>query len=223
MIKLFRRVLAFCVLTFVCLLIFIPTFSWLQDISEPREFTQADVIMVFGAGMDADGTLHQSTILRVEKGVALYNQGTAPQMHMSGGMARAGGPSAGDQMRDLAVSLGVPRDAITSETRSLSTLQNALFSLPDLPQTGRIIAVSEGFHLPRVWASLKWAGWNDGRSFDIALANSELFRSTSPHLTWPQGKMVWREVLATGFNSLRVIAWQSGKLFGAENLDAWLE
>ncbi|MBI1492144.1 YdcF family protein [Halocynthiibacter styelae] len=223
MIKLFRRFLALVVFTFVTLLIFIPSFAFLQDLTEPEEFATADVIMVFGAGMDADGTLHASTILRVEKGVILYQQGAAPRLHMSGGMARDSGPSAGDQMRALAVRMGVTHDVITSETRSLSTLQNALFSLPDLPQNGRIIAVSEGFHLPRVWASLHWAALNDGRSFDIALSNSEPFRSTSPSLNWPEGAMVWREVLATGFNALRAAAWQASGIMGAENRDDWLK
>lgn len=223
MIKFLRRVIALIVLTFISLLIFIPSFALLQDLTEPEKFPPADVIMVFGAGMGADGTLHPSTILRVEKGVTLYQQGAAPRLHMSGGMARDGGPSAGDQMRDLAVRLGVPGDVITSETRSLSTLQNALFSLPDLSQDGRIIAVSEGFHLPRVWASLHWAAMNDGRSFDVGLANSEPFRSTSPNLDWPQGAMVWREVLATGFNALRATAWQIGGVIGAENRDDWLK
>lgn len=223
MIKLFRRCLALVIFVFVSLLIFIPSFAWLQDRSEPDIFSSADVIMVFGAGMDADGTLHSSTILRVEKAVALYQQHVAPRLHMSGGMARDNGPAAGNQMRELAVSMGVPTAAITSETKSLSTLQNALFSLPDLPQDGRIIAVSEGFHLPRVWASLHWAAWNGRRSFDVALSNSEPFRSTSPNLSWPQGAMVWREVLATGFNTLRVLAWQLAPLVNAENRDAWLE
>lgn len=223
MIKLFRRFLALVVLVFISLLIFIPTFAWLQDLTEPDTFAPADVIMVFGAGMDEDGTLHYSSILRVEKAVALYQKGVAPALHMSGGRARSDGPSAGDQMRDPAVSLGVSHDVITVETRSLSTLHNALFSLPDLPQNGRIIAVSEGFHLPRVWASLHWAARNDGRRFDVAVSNSEPFRSQSPNLAWPRVGMVWREALATGFNTLRVLAWQTGGIIGAENRDDWLK
>ncbi|WP_107495901.1 hypothetical protein [Thalassobius sp. I31.1] len=67
MIKLFRRFLALVVLVFISLLLFIPTFAWLQDLTEPDTFAPADVIMVFGAGMDDDGTLHYSSILRVEK------------------------------------------------------------------------------------------------------------------------------------------------------------
>lgn len=219
MITFLRHIFALGFLSFILLLVFIPSFAVVQNLLEPRKFAPADVIMVFGAGMDADGTLHPSTILRVGKGVTLYQQGAAPRLHMSGGMARDGGPAAGDQMRDLAVRLGVPGDVITSETRSLSTLQNALLSLPDLPQEGRIIAVSEGFHLPRVWASLHWAAINDGRSFDLALSNSEPFRTTASR----QRGMVYREVLATGFNALRVAAWQLGGLIGAENRDDWLK
>jgi len=222
-IKLFRQFLALVVLTFVALLIFIPSFAFLENLTEPEEFPPADVIMVFGAGMDEDGYLHPSSVLRVEKAVALYRRGAAPAIHMSGGKASEDGPAAGDQMRDLAVQLGVASDVITSETRSLSTLQNALFSLPELPQKGRIIAVSEGFHLPRVWMSLHWAALNNGHRFDVAVANSEPFRSYSPNLDWPQVSMVWREALATGFNALRAAAWQVGGMIGAENRDDWLK
>jgi len=213
------------ILLFVTLCLAITGFAALQAVFEPDKFAPADVIVVLGAGMDADGTLHQSTILRVEKGVTLFQQGTAPRMHFSGGRGRAGGPAAGAMMARLATELGVPEGVITHEDESLSTLQNALFSMPMLRDFRRIILVTEGFHLPRSWASFKWAAFNSGNSFDIALARSTAFRAKSPNLRYAPVSMVVREALAWGFNTLRVVAWQGAGWAGVENTrrDGWLQ
>lgn len=213
------------ILLFATLCLLIAGFATIQAAFEPDEFDPADVIVVLGADMDADGTLHPSTVLRVEKGVALFQNGTAPRMHFTGGRGRADGPAAGKMMARLAVELGVPEEVITHEDESLSTLQNALFSMPMLQDAKRIILVTEGFHLPRSWASFKWAAFNSGNSFDIALARSTAFRAKSPNLRYAPVSMVVREVLAWGFNTLRVVAWQGAGWAGVENTrrDGWLQ
>ncbi len=114
---------------------------------------QADVIVVLGAGMEPDGTLHASSLQRVETGVELFHAGAAPSLHFTGGAAVPGGPSSGAQMASLAQSLGVQIELISHEDRSLSTLQNALFSQPMLRGAEDILVVTDGFHLPRSWLS----------------------------------------------------------------------
>jgi len=213
------------ILLFVTLCLLIAGFATLQAAFEPDKFAPADVIIVLGAGMDTDGILHSSTILRVEKGVALFHQGAAPRMHFTGGRGRVDGPAAGDMMARLAITLGVGDGAITHEDESLSTLQNALFSMPMLQNAKRIILVTEGFHLPRSWASFKWAAFNSGNRFDIALARSTAFRAKSPNLRYAPVSMVVREALAWGFNTLRAVAWQGAGWVGVENTrrDGWLQ
>lgn len=197
---------------FVASLVFVLGFTLIQAFVEPAEFDRADVIVVLGAGMDPDGTLHEPSILRVQKGVTLFEAGAAPRMHFTGGRGRASGPSAGDQMARLAESLGVPQSAMTSEGFSQSTLQNALFSQEQLNGAKRIILVTEGFHLPRSWVSFTWAG-----DHDLALAHSTRFRNTSSPPILSQSYMVVREVIAWWFNLVRIAGWELAGLMGVDS------
>jgi len=185
----------------------------------PTTTTQSDVIVVLGAGMDADGTLHRSSILRVETGVELWKAGLAPLIHFTGGEGRPGGPSAGEQMAKLAITLGVPVQATSFESRSQSTLQNALFSHPMLQDAESLTLVTEGFHLPRAWVSFKWAG-----DQKLHLAISERFRSASATARLPQMTMVLREALAVWFNLARALAFEIAGIFGVDDTvrEDWL-
>jgi len=199
-----RFILALAISTFLLTFLVVVAFSALQPLFEPDPFTPADVIVVLGAGMDAGGALHISSKLRVEKGVKLFKAGTAPKMHFTGGVGRPKGVSAGGQMAKMAQELGVPAAATSFEGNSYSTLQNALFSAPYLSGTKRVILVTEGFHLPRSWASFKYFGTKD-----TALARSVAFRQTSPNLRFPGITMCIREVLAIWFNIGRIIVWEA--------------
>lgn len=191
----------------------------LQSRAEPESFAPVDVIVVLGGGMDADGTLHLASRLRVQKGVALFQAGTAPKLLFTGGRAVATGPSAGDMMARLAMQLGVPAAAIVTETRAHSTLQNALFSLPKIQNSTRILIVTEGFHLPRSWLSFQWAALVEARSLDISLARSTIFRPASG------AKLVAREALAFWFNLGRAALWHMGGWLGIapDTRNTWLE
>lgn len=175
-------------------------------------YDQADLIMVFGGGMDADGSLHRSTSDRVKKGVALYHAGASKRLHFSGGRGRPDGPAAGERMAALAQSMGVPASAISHEDSSQSTLQNALFSLPQLGPASSVILVSEGFHLPRVVASTLWAAGPK----DIQVAFSTRFRDPmTPQSTGAFG-MMFREALAWWFNLGRAVLYSAGGWVGVD-------
>ena len=150
--------------------------------------------------MDADGTLHQSTLGRVDAAVALFKAGKAPLIVMTGGRMIDGAPSAGEQMKAAAIRAGVPETAIRAETASLSTLQNALLSKPILQAegVGSVILVTEGFHMARSLATMRWA------EIEVTGINcSTAFRGdVKASVT-----MILREVLAWGFNLVRVALW----------------
>jgi uncharacterized SAM-binding protein YcdF (DUF218 family) len=57
----------------------------------------------------------------------------------------------------------VPVDDIRVEVESHSTLQNALYSRDILgPEAEQpVILVTNRYHLPRSWASFRWAGMHD--------------------------------------------------------------
>jgi uncharacterized SAM-binding protein YcdF (DUF218 family) len=181
------------------------TFLWPEP--DVRALQPADAIVCMGGSMSADGALAASTLTRVERCVQLFEAGLAPVIIFSGGIARPTGPSAGSQMGRFAVTLGVPQDAVIAEGLAQSTLQNALFSLPLIPNADRIIIVTEAFHLPRSWASFRWARWELGHpATSVTLVMSEDVRRDPA-----TGEIVWtmlvRESLAIWFNAVRAVAY----------------
>lgn len=196
--KLFKLgVMAYFALTGVML---IWTFAWPEP--EMDDFRAADAIVCLGGGMSANGTLANPVLTRIERCVQLFEAGRAPMVVFTGGTAVVDGPNAGTQMALYAESLGVPEDAIVIEGHAQSTLQNALFSLKLTPHAQDVILVTEAFHLPRSWASFKWAAWETGHgSLGVALAMSEKVRHDTA------GKVGWnilvRESMAIWFNALR--------------------
>ncbi len=206
-----RRLISLSIVVFITTFAFVVTFAAVQPFFEPAKFTPANRIVVLGAGMDPDGTLHLSSTVRVEKGVEIYKSGIAPKIHFSGGVGKPDGVSAGEQMAKYAIELGVPAQAISYEVMSQSTLQNALFSAPYLAEDKRIILVTEGFHLARSWASMKLFG-----SYDIALAHSTPFRRTNPNAKHSGLSMCIREALAIWFNAGRYLVWKAAPIFGTD-------
>jgi vancomycin permeability regulator SanA len=111
----------------------------------------ADVIVVFGARTYADGTPSQALADRVATAVELYKAHLAPLLLMSGGPGD--GPTSEPQaMKRLAVSLGVPEDAILVDEAGLSTEATVDNTFPVIRERHitRLLAVSHFYHLPRV-------------------------------------------------------------------------
>lgn len=125
---------------------------------------RADAIVVLGnrPPVDADGKVRPELRRRVETGVRLWKEGRAPLLVMTGGPAPSGHVEA-EVMRELAVTLGVPRDAIRVEGRSRDTIENAGFTLAMLCEADascepRLLVVSSPFHLPRAGELFECAG-----------------------------------------------------------------
>jgi uncharacterized SAM-binding protein YcdF (DUF218 family) len=181
------------------------TFLWPEP--DVRALQPADAIVCMGGSMSADGTLAASTLTRVERCVQLFEAGLAPVIIFSGGIARPTGPSAGAQMGRFAMTLGVPQDGVIAEGLAQSTLQNALFSLPLIPNAERIIIVTEAFHLPRSWASFRWAQWELGhpaKSFTLVMSEDVRRNPLTGDVRW---NMLVRESLAIWFNAVRAAAY----------------
>ena len=101
------------------------------------------------------------TRARVTRGVALWHAGAAPLLVLSGKIYGAQGEDIASVMRDQALAAGVPTAAIRLEPNSSSTLQNALFSadLLGAAKAAPVIVVTHRYHLPRAFASFRWAGF----------------------------------------------------------------
>jgi uncharacterized SAM-binding protein YcdF (DUF218 family) len=87
---------------------------------------RADLIIVLAG--DCNGE-------RVAEAVGLYKSGYAPKLLMSGGPV-AWQLTYADWMKKQAVAAGVPGAAVITQNKSLSTLEDALFSLPLAQQAG---------------------------------------------------------------------------------------
>ncbi|MHC4937674.1 MAG: YdcF family protein [Planctomycetota bacterium] len=112
----------------------------------------ADAIVVLGAHVYADGRVSDSLADRVRTGVELYHQGLAPRMVMSGGPGD-GEVHETEAMRDLAIELGVPRDAIELDLGGLNTRATVANT-----RYAHVLAVSHHWHLPRIKMAYRQAG-----------------------------------------------------------------
>ena len=168
----------------------------------------AGVLIVLGGMMTPENTLASQSKRRVEVAVALYNAGAAPRIHFTGGTAANGEPAPAEQMRALAIALGVPAGATSVENESESTLQNALFSRPVLGPlaNGPVMLVTDGFHMVRSWASFRWAGYKPVR---LAAATAFGDEPLPVQIHW-----VRREAMAWWYNPVRVIAYEILERFG---------
>ena len=110
-----------------------------------------DAVVVFGARAYADGRPSDALADRVRTAVDLYHHGLTPLLILSGGPGD-GSVHETQAMRALALSLGVPDDAILLDPQGLSTADTAT-NVADLAHARglrRIAAVSHAYHLPRV-------------------------------------------------------------------------
>ncbi len=140
----------------------------------PVTLTPADAIVVLGnrPPRGPDGSVAPETARRVRRGVALFDEGLAPRLVVTGGPAPGGGTEA-EVMSAYARSLGVPAGAILEERASRDTVENARLSFDLLCPPGarclrRVIVVTSPYHLRRARRLFACAG------FEVQAASTEL-------------------------------------------------
>jgi len=127
-----------------------------------------DAIVVLGGGIREQGTLRRTVELSDESrhrtlcGIELYQQRAAPLLVMTGGDARVFGasPREAPAMKDWAVKLGVPPEAVIIEERARTTYENAVRTRQVLGQTTSILLVTSAYHIPRATALFRKQGFN---------------------------------------------------------------
>jgi len=122
-------------------------------LAEPLKFSQepqnADAIVVFAGGVGETGRAGQGYEERVSYAVELYKKGYVKNLIFSSG-ARSSFPEP-YVMKVLAVSLGVPSEAVLIEDKAASTYENVRFTVEILNKKGlnKIILVSSPYHMRR--------------------------------------------------------------------------
>jgi uncharacterized SAM-binding protein YcdF (DUF218 family) len=108
----------------------------------------ADVAVVFGARVYADGQPSMALADRVDTAVQLYRQGWVPRLLFSGGPGD-GTIHETESMRRRAIDQGVPPTAIELDPAGLNTAATVRNTAEGLRHR-RALAVSEFYHLPRI-------------------------------------------------------------------------
>ncbi len=120
----------------------------------------ADAVVVFGARVYADGRPSLALADRVRTAAALVRDGYAPMLIVSGGPGD-GNVHEVEAMRALAIEEGVPAEAIVLDPHGLDTRSTVRNSLG---HARRVIAVSHGYHLPRIKLTFQQLG---GRAYTV--------------------------------------------------------
>lgn len=110
----------------------------------------ADAIVVLGAQVHRGGRPSAALRGRMQRAVALYRQGFAPRIVVTGGVGDAGIAEAA-VMQGIAVGLGVPEAAIVLEPGATRTVESARAVGAICRNAGwrSVIVVSDPFHLWR--------------------------------------------------------------------------
>ena len=122
---------------------------------------QADVAVVFGARAFPDGRLSTTLAARVDRGIALYNEGYVPKLLFTGGID-ADGVNEPEMMRRYAVARGIPDSSIILDEGGYNTDLSAQNTVPMFREREmrRVLAVSQNYHLPRIKMTYRAGGFN---------------------------------------------------------------
>ena len=129
-----------------------------------------DAVVVLSGEIKRQPQTGATTILgthsldRLVCGMRLFRNGAAPILVLSGAGGHPFGeaPPVADTMREFAIEFGIPPSAILTEGRSRTTAESAVEVRRMLPNTRRIVLVTDASHLPRSTAVFRKQG------FDVA-------------------------------------------------------
>jgi len=110
----------------------------------------ADLIIVLGNPVNADGTIGLTQKSRAKAGIDLYKKGLAKKILFTGGAA-VNRFIESEAMKQYALENKVPAKDILTETRSINTIQNAFYSnfIIQKQQAESLIIVTSSYHTLR--------------------------------------------------------------------------
>lgn len=165
-----------------------------------------DIAVVLSGGLEGVPHVLNNELGRIHSGVRLFNKGLVSRLHLTGGGDPKIHKSRAIAMAAIARDEGIPDAALSLETDSLSTLQNVLLSRPDLPESAKLLLVTEPYHAWRAWASFKWGG----RPASVC-ASQIPGRRTDQKV-----KVIMRETGSWAVNIPRAAIWSVVRLFNLE-------
>jgi vancomycin permeability regulator SanA len=133
----------------------------------------ADMAVVLGNRVDADGSLSPVLTGRVDRALALYRQGKVPRIMVSGGMGRqSGNYPEGLAMKQYLVARGVPAGRIIEDDHGENTYWTARDLLPvaDSLHVHDVIVVSSFYHITRTKYIIRKLGFRGAVHSDASQA-----------------------------------------------------
>lgn len=123
------------------------------------EDAPADLAVVLGNHVAADGTVSGRLVRRLDRALELYQQGKVPTIIVSGGRD-PGSPFEAEAMKRYLVDRGVPADAVVEDRGGENTYLTARFTAEYMQQHGlrSVIAVSQYYHISRSKLALRRFG-----------------------------------------------------------------
>lgn len=128
---------------------------------------KADAIVVLGGTLSPPATPESDANLsaaadRLVYAARLYALGKAPVILVSGGHGGGGAATNAESVHAAALltGWGVPADAILTETESVNTYENAVYTklMLDQHQLKSVLLVTSAMHMPRALATFRSAG-----------------------------------------------------------------
>ena len=149
-------ILLLCVLIAAILLLpaFAISFRGLKE-----DIFPADLAVVLGNEVYADGTPAPRLAGRLDRAVDLYNGGFCKKIVVSGGVGKSGFDESVGMQRYL-IAKGIPSDDIVADGLGVNTRATADFTVRYMRENGldSVIAVTQFFHVPRSVMTLKSYG-----------------------------------------------------------------
>ncbi len=150
------------VLKVFLLSVFIPilalaTFITVDGLTD--ELRTADVAVVMGTTVKANGSPSRSLKTRLDRAIDVYQAGYVPRIIVSGGQEPSG-VYEGTVMYDYLVSAGIPPDDIFVDNAGVDTYATAGNVAQMMRENGwnSVMVISQFYHIPRVKLALKRFG-----------------------------------------------------------------
>ncbi|MEL7150618.1 MAG: YdcF family protein [Pseudomonadota bacterium] len=190
MFTLLRWIVSIVILAMWCALV--GTGLYVAMYEAPATTPEGQAIVVLGGNASRDGILTGESAERLNHAKALFDEGAAPLIVLTGGGSR---PVARDMARTVREA-GISRDNLLIDGQSNSTLQNALYTsdFEELDKTQPIILVTHRYHLPRAWASFRWAGFEN---IQLSAADADAGLTLDQRLLWEAVKWPMNILRAT--------------------------
>lgn len=120
---------------------------WLLTPENAGKLENIDCILVLGCGVRPDGEPSLMLQDRLNMGLTLYNNGTAPKLLMSGDHSRTDYDEV-NTMKRYVTDRGVPSEDVFMDHAGFSTYES-MYRARDVFAVRRVVIVSQGYHLYR--------------------------------------------------------------------------